>query len=291
VGRLKESWWEREEIKKVTMDYVKTNCKITNRERELLQIIKDRKLVRRDMLEIISPHYRHLGSSRTRIMNRSIKKLFKNMCIDKVHESQGYREGNTPAIVSLDRAGSLILGIPHRPRIKQLNKRVNGIDCIIRQLPINYRHINGVNNIEVETILYLEEECGEIVDWIHEEAVKFHYGQEKVVIIPDVIMSLKFSDKHSKTFHAFLEYDTGTESIRYKEPKIIREKIIKYRQYKNSHLWENDYHSFPIVLFVTEDESRVTFFNDKCEENGVSGLGIYRDNYIKVIKKLATLIK
>jgi hypothetical protein len=291
MGKSKESWWEREEIKKVTLDYIKTNCKITNRERELLQIIKDRKLVRRDMLEIISPSYRLLGSSRTRIMNRSIKKLFKNMCIDKVHESQGYREGNTPAIISLDKAGSLILGINHRNRIKHVTRNINGVDCVFRQLPINYRHINGVNSLEVETIQCVEEERGEIINWILESPITFHYGQEKISLIPDVKMSVKLCSGHEKIFYAFIEYDTGSESIRQKEPKIIRDKILKYRKYKRSRLWESIYPSFPIVLFVTEDEKRVDFFNKKCEENGISGLGIFRENYIKVIKKLATLIK
>src|SRR5690606_31610942 len=143
------------------------NCKITNREMELLEIIRDRKLVRRDMLEIISPSYRNIGSSRTRIMNRSIKKLFKNMCIDKAHENQLLGEGNTPAIVSLDKAGSMLLGMKHKPRIRRDKKIVNGRSYFVRKLPINYRHINGVNRLEVETILTLDELGGEITQWVH----------------------------------------------------------------------------------------------------------------------------
>jgi len=248
LARVKEGWWEREEVERVTLDWVKTNCKITDRELELLKIINERKLVRRDMLEIISPSYRELGKNRTRIINRSIKKLFKNMCIDKTHEKQSLGEGNTPAILSVDKAGSIILGVKHKPRIKKVKKTVNDWHYFIRQLPINYRHINGINRLEVETILTLNEIGGEIIEWVHERPYELHYGQERLTVIPDVVAKLKFNTEHPKEFYAYIEFDTGSENVGYKEPPIIRDKIIKYKKYKLSKLWEGEYPHFPIIL-------------------------------------------
>jgi hypothetical protein len=284
LAGIRKSWYEREEAEKVTKDWVKLYCKITDRERELLEIINQRKMVRRDMLEIISPSYRNLGDSRTRLMNRSVNKLFSNMCIDKVHEKQDFSSGNTPAILSLDRAGSLILGIPHRQRIKHIKSVVNGQTRITRRLPANYRHIHGVNQLEVETILFCEKTGSKIIRWHHEKPQELHYGNEKVVVIPDIGLELKV---RQKPFYAFIEYDTGSENISHKEPKTISDKVIKYKKYKLSKLWEKDYPKFPMLLLVTEDEKRTQFFNRKCKENGLLGLGIYYENYRAFLERLA----
>lgn len=241
-------------------------------------------MVRRDMLEIISPSYRNLGSSRTRLMNRSVNKLFTNMCLDKVHEKQEFTSGNTPAILSLDRAGSLILGIPHKQRIKHIKSIVNGQTRITRRLPANYRHIHGVNQLEVDTILFCEETGNEIVRWVHEKPQELHYGNEKVVVIPDVGLELKV---RQKPFYAFIEYDTSSENSGYKEPPIIRDKVIKYKKYKLSRLWESEYPRFPFLIFVGEDEKRIEFWNRKCKENGLLGIGVYYENYRTFLERLA----
>lgn len=281
----RKKWYERVEIDRVTKDYVKTNCKITKREFELLEIIHDRKLVRRDMLEIISPSYRGLGNSRTRIINRSINKLFQMSCVDKVHERQEFMSGNYPATISIDKCGSIILGIQHKPRIKHMKSIVNGRAMITRKLPSNYRHIHGVNRIEVDTILFCEDTGSEIIRWVHENPQELHYANERVVVIPDIGMELKIAQK---PFYAFIEYDTGSESKREREPPIIRDKIIKYKKYKLSRLWENEYPRFPMLLLVTEDENRTEFFNRKCKENGLLGLGIYYENYRTFLERLAS---
>lgn len=283
MARLRRHWYEREEAKKVNLDWVKTHVRLTKREEELLRIIYDRKLVRRDMLEIISPSYRNIGDSRTRVMNRSIRKMFESMCIDKVHEESKYREGNSPAIIAIDKAGSLILGESHKPRIKHIDSG----GYIKRMLPINFRHINGVNQLEVETILLCESTGNELIEWVHEKPQELYYAQEKITIIPDVAMQLKLN---GKPFYAFVEYDTGAENLRYKEPPIIKDKIIKYRRYKASSLWQNEYPYFPMVLLVTEDEKRVKFFTDKCKENGIRGFGVYYENYVKFLRHLTTMV-
>lgn len=289
MARIKRSWFEREEVAKITKDWVEMNCRITKREVELLKIINERKMVRRDMLEIISPSYRHLGNNRTRILNRSLNKMFKNMCIDKVHEKQSFMEGNTPAIISIDKAGAIILGVNYKTRIKKNKKKINGKEYVFRELPSNYKHINGINNLEVETIMFCENTGNHLSKWVIEKPQEFYFGQEKIVLIPDILMELKLNTEPINTLYAFIEFDTGSESIRYKEPPVIRDKIIKYKKYKLSNLWTSDYPYFPMILLVTEDEKRTVFFNKKCEENGLAGLGIYYKNYTEFLMRLKGL--
>lgn len=279
---MRSKWYEREEVGKITLDYVKSNCRYTKREKELMEIINERKLVRRDMLEIISPSYRNIGKNRTRLINKSLNKLFTQSCIDKVHEKQIMTKGNTPAIFSIDRAGSIILGQKHTQRIRQVKKSVGSKRYIHRELPLNFRHINGVNSLEVETINFCEDSDAEILNWSIEKECVFYYGQEKHVLIPDVKLSLKVNEK---VYNIFLEYDTGSENIRYKEPPIIKNKILNYRKYKLSKIWENEFNNFPIVVLVTEDEKRTNFFNQKCKENGIIGVGVYRSNYNALLKR------
>lgn len=280
----KRSWYERNEIKRINKDWVSTNVRLTEREEELLDIINKRKLVRRDMLEVISSSYRFLGANRTRIMNRSINKMFNSMVIDKVHEPQHFMKGNKPAVVALDKAGSVILGIPHKQRIKHHKSVVEGVEYIQRQLPSNYKHINGVNQLEVETILFCEESDNELIEWVLEKPIELFYGNEKIVLIPDVQMEIKLS---GRVLNAFLEYDTSTENIRYKESPIIRDKIIKYKKYKLSNLWKESLNSYPLLILVTEDSKRIDFFNSKCEENGIAGIGVHVDNYRKFLEHIS----
>lgn len=285
--RKRRSWYERFEVKRINADWVKTNVRLTDREVELLKIINYRKLVRRDMLEIISPSYRYLSSkNRTRIMNRSISKMFQSMVVDKVHEPQHFKRGNTPAVVALDRAGAIILGIPFKQRIRQIKQVLGGVEYIYRQLPINFRHINGVNQLEVDTILFCEETGNKLVQWVLEKPIEIFYGQDKIVLIPDVLMELKINNK---SLLAFIEYDTGSENIRYKEPPTVRDKIIKYKKYMLSKLWENEFPNFPLLIFVTEDNDRINFFNRKCKENGILGIGVYYKNYSSFLQNLGNI--
>lgn len=298
MGKYKKSWYEREEGQKITLDILKSSTHLTSREFELLNIISERKLVRRKHLEMISESYRNYNGedrSRTNSLNRSITKMYRNTILDKTNEPQVFGKGNTSSIVSLDRGGSILLGIPHKPRIIQRKQELNNQTIVTRNLPANFRHIDGVNKLEVETIQFCEEHGYEIIAWTHEQNNKktIFYGQDKITLIPDVFLILKIG---KNLLFAFLEYDTGSESLRYKEPPIIREKIEKYRVYKMSKLWlEEDWieymdkPQFPMVLFVTEDYKRIEFFNNKSKELGVKGLGIYYENYQDVIKKIATL--
>lgn len=285
MGRVKKGWYERFEVKRINKDWVDTNVRLTDREIELLEIINYRKLVRRDMLEIISPSYRYLSNkNRTRIINKSISKMFNSMVVDKVHEPQRFKRGNTPAVVALDRAGSLILGVPFKQRIRQNKHVLGGVEYIHRQLPANFHHINGVNQLEVDTILFCEETGNKLSKWVIEKPIELFYGQDKVVLIPDVLLVLKLKNKE---LFAFIEYDTSSENIRYKEPPIIRDKIIKYKKYKLSKLWEKELPTFPLLILVTEDENRIGFFNKECKKNGVLGVGVHSTRYVDFLNKIA----
>lgn len=289
MGRVREGWYEREEIQKVTLDWIKLNCKLTDREKELLQIVYDRKLVRRDHLEIISPSFRKLGNNRTILLNRSIKKMYKKMIFDKVHEQQELGKGSNPAILALDKAGSLMLGKPHKRRIIHKRTTMKGQYYIVRSLPSNYRHINGVNQIEVDTILLSEEMKFEIAQWKHEVSSKFHYGNEEILFIPDVFCELNLN---GKTLLLFIEYDTGSENHRYKTNfPIIHEKIIKYKKYRASNLWKDQYQLFPLVLFITEDEKRIEYWNSISKEAGVKSIGVFVDKYVDVLRRLVEMAK
>lgn len=297
MGELRKGWYEREEIKRVTMDWADLNCNLTEREFELLEIVYERKLVRRDSLEIISKSYRNIGKNRTNSINRAISKMFRSICLDKVHQPRKNGESNMPCIVGVDKAGSLLLGVKHSERIIQNTTKKNGILYTHRSLPSNFKHINGVNKLETETILFCERYDSNIIRWdLEEKNIKlFYHNQEKIILIPDVFMILEIDGKN---LVAFIEYDTGSENVRYKIPPIIREKLIKYKKYKSSGLWLKESwqdllseKQFPLILFITEDDKRVNIFNQKSKDIGVQGLGIYYKNYNKILEKISTLLK
>lgn len=210
------------------------------------------------------------------------------MIFDKVHEVQQIGKGNTPCIVSLDRAGSILLGVPHKKRITHRKTTFKGEDYITRILPLNYKHIFGINRTEVETILFCERTDNKILQWKHEVASEFIYGGVKILFIPDVFVELKLK---AKQFLAFIEYDTGSENLRSKNDfPIIHEKLKNYKKYKKSNLWVDEYRYFPMILLVTEDDKRIEYFNDKCRELGLQGFGIYYENYTKWLDSLINII-
>ncbi|QIW89919.1 replication initiation by nicking [Bacillus phage Izhevsk] len=285
---MKKKWYERTEIQKVTLDWLKSNVKPTDRDMELLEIVSKRKLVNRSHLEIIAPSFRHLTNNRTRLINRTIRKLFDSMCLDKVHEKQELGKGNTPAILALERGGSILLGIPHKRRIPQKKSLVNGEVVIERHVPLIYRHTNGINQMEVDTILFCEANGYEIEIWEHEKTSIFRFNNEDIAFIPDVFFRLKVGEK---VVDLFLEYDTGQENFRNKNKfPVIYDKVVKYRQYKKSKLWQNHSDHFPIVLLVTEDDKRIGYFNKKCKKNELQGFGVYHKNYTRFLEHLAKMV-
>jgi Replication-relaxation len=292
----RKGWYERQEVNRLSHDWVKMNCKnITKREKELLKIVHERKLVRRDHLEIIHPSYRKAGKNKTSILNRSIKKLFEKMCLDKVHEEPEFMTGNNPAIIAIDRAGAMILDVPFKRRIKQAHRFIGTDKYVFRELPSNYPHIHGVNKIETITIQLAEKMNFTIVRWdLEHKNAKLVQFNEKFTIIPDIFTIFRLNFKQNKPFLAFIEYDTGSEDNRYKDKfPTLRDKMEKYQKYKLSGAWKNEWWSkkiktgFPLLLFVTEDEKRVDYLNKKGKEIGLRVLAMHIEDYEK---NMATLL-
>jgi hypothetical protein len=50
-------------------------------------------------------------------------------------------------------------------------------------------------------------------------------------------------------------------------------------------------HTFPLLLFVTEDEKRIEFVNRLTKELKVKGLAMHSKKYTNVLKKLTELIE
>lgn len=289
MGRIKKGWYERVEEKKVTLDWLATNCNLTQRESELLQLVYQRKLVRRDHLEIISPTYRYIQNNRTILLNRAITKLFRQMIFDKIHEPQKIGKGNTSAIVAIDRGGSILLNVKHKQRILHSKSKLNGETIVTRRLPSNYKHINGINQMEVNTILFCNNNNHILGRWEHELSCNFINNQEKTTFIPDVLLEIAFNN--GKTFLGFLEYDTGSEDSRNKNDfPTIGNKLRNYRRYFKSDLWrELDLKYFPVILLVTEDDKRIEWFNNKCKELQLKGVGVYHENFTSFLEHLAKM--
>lgn len=291
----KRGWYERENINRITHDWVSSHCKnLTRREKELLKIVNDRKLVRRDHLEIIHRGYRNAGDSRTSVLNRSIKKLFDKMCLDKVHEESEFMKGNNPSIVALDRAGAMVLNTPFKRRIKQKSRLIGTEKYVFRELPSNYKHIHGVNELEVKTIILSENMNFDVVRWdLEHKNAKIVQYNEKFTIIPDIFTIFRLNFNNNKPFLAFIEYDTGYEDHRYKDSfPTIRDKLEKYQKYKLSGSWKNEWWckkiktGFPLLIFVTEDEKRVRYTNEKGKALGLRVLAIHSERYEKELEGL-----
>lgn len=291
MGGFKKGWYERDEISKITKDWVDINCKtLTDRDMKLLEIVNYRNLVRRDHLEVIHEDYRYINR-RTNSINRSIKKLFQKMCIDKVHEEPEFMKGNLPSIISIDRAGAVILNTTFKRRIKHNKKMYNNELYIIRSLPSNYMHIHGINQLEVDTINLSDEYNFDIIRWdLEHDNIKTFMYNEKITLIPDIFMILKIGDS---PFISFIEFDTGSEDNRHKTSfPTITDKLNKYHYYKLSNSWlREDWcrfikSSFPLLIFVTRDEKRIKYVQKKGESLGLNILVCLDTDYKNILQSL-----
>lgn len=289
---VRKGWYERDEVAKIDHNWVRLNCKnLTKREKELLKIVHDRKLIRRDHLEILHTAYRNSGVRRTNVINRSIKKLFEKICLDKVHQEAEFMTGNLPAVLSLDRAGAILLGVKFHKRIKHSYRIINNKKHVFRKLPNNYPHIHGVNDLEVRTLLLGENLGFSIYKWeLEEKNKKTVQFNERFTIIPDVFVILNVKNK---PFAFFLEYDTGMEDHRHRDEfPMLRDKLEKYRKYKLSGAWKTEKWAmklgFPLLLFVTEDDQkRVKYVNEKASKLGLRTIAVENKDYEK---KLSTIL-
>jgi hypothetical protein len=281
VERFRKGWYDRLEVPRVNLDWVKMNCKfITPREIDLLKAIHYRRLVRRDHLEVIVEGYRNIPN-RTTVINRSIGKLFDKMCLDKVHEmkEEDNIRKNSPAIVCIDKAGAILLNVPYKQRIQREKKVFNDKEYLFRIVPSNYHHYHGINQLEVDTIELCLSNNFKLITWDLDNLARsvkiFTYNKEKIILKPDIFTIIK---NDSRPFMMFIEYDTGTENRGYnKHFPTLSEKLDKYRKYMLlEEIWKSEWWyknvNFPLLLFVTEDEKRIPFIKEEGEK-----LGMYID--------------
>lgn len=285
----RKKWYEREEVRRINKDWVDINCKFTERELKILELVYYRKMVRRDHLEILHDGYRNIPR-RTNVINRSIKKLFDKMCLDKVHEEQEYMKGNKPCILSVDRAGCIILDKPFNRRFEIEKRFINNKELILRKLPSYYNHVHGVNQLEIATLEFCLENNFEIIIWnLEEDNLKeFEYNKEKIILKPDIFVILNIG----KPLIYFIEYDTGSENRGYKNnfPTIL-DKLEKYQKYKSINLWQVEWWAkkiktnFPLLLFVTEDEKRVEYIKQKGKTLGLKVDCVLSNEYKERIRE------
>lgn len=288
---MRRSWYERNEEHRISEDWVKLHCKnITKREKRLLEIVYERRIVRRDHLEIIHEDYRNIPR-RTNVINRSIKKLFDCMALDKVHEKPEFMEGNLPAIVAIDKAGSIILNKPFKRRIKQEKRIINQKEMIFREIPPNFSHFHGINALETITIQWILSKNYKFKWFLAQYNEKrFKFNQEDVILIPDVFVVI---NANNSIFLFFLEYDTGTEDRGNKSRfPVIDEKLDKYRRYKATGVWKEEWWAkqvvtgFPLMLFVTEDPYRIDHINKESKKMGLHVDAILVSDYTKKLDSL-----
>lgn len=261
---------------------------------ELLHIIQRRKLVRRDHLEIISPEYRYL-KDRTRTLNKSLSKLFQRMCIDKYHEEMEYMAGDSPAIIALDRAGTILLSrylnkdLRHSKKIDHIKKIYGNKTYYIRKLAVPFAHIHGVNQLEFETINLCEEIGANLLVWNLEYENYRKYGADQEAgIKPDVFMIIRVDNK---PFVAYIEYDNGTEDKHQtKSIPYLTDKLKKYRMYMLSKEWGREnwfdlYPHFPPIIFVVQTKQRVGVLEEKAKELKLNLIAITKDNYQHMLRE------
>lgn len=294
MGGFKTGWYEREEVAQVTLDWVRTNCRnITNREKELLKIIEYRRILRRDHIPIIHEGYKDVSLT---VLNRSINKLFHKLCIDKIHEQQEIMKGNTPAFLSLDRAGAILLSeylqekIPFKRRILHEKKIRDNRTMIFRKLPATYKHNHGVNCLEITTRLFCQKTNSELIRWdLEQDTHRPFVYSEKEIIRPDAFCILRIADK---PFLFFLEYDTGSENFGYRASfPTLKTKLRRYQYYMLSNSWKNERWfqliktKFPPIIFVTEEKRRINYLRKIGRALGLRVIPCLPKDYENILLK------
>jgi len=248
------SRYNRPEVKQITKQWVKENCKnITERDMGLLRILagNKRRLLRRDQIELLYPEF-----ASTDRLNKRIKTLFQMHVIDKVYPPVGIGEGTSKQHICLDRAGIILL------ELDKYNKPI-GAD---RSLPLGWEHKVMLNDYECSMIQIMRDLGGEIL--LYEVEEPHLYGDNR--IIPDIMCLFKCN---GKGYVFFIEVDMGTEDIPY-----IKSKLEAYKDYYMSQQWVSKpwakmfkTRTFPRVLFLTENgrDKRVSTLEEYTKDSSI----------------------
>lgn len=247
------SRYERPEVKQVTKQWVRENCKnITERDMGLLRLLQTRRLLRRDQIQKLYPEF-----ASTDRLNKRIKTLYNLHVVDKVYPPVGLYQGSSQQHICLDRAGIILLGL------EKYNKPISTDSHGGKHLPLGWEHRVLINEYECRLRSFAESIGASILDYKVEESWKYSDTR----LIPDIFCLIKYN---GKGFPLIIEVDLGTEDIPY-----IKNKIDNYHKYYMSKEWMSlDWSSrfknpsFPRILFVTEDKGkRISTLSDYTKDS------------------------
>lgn len=230
--------YERPEIKQVTKQWVRENCtNVTERDMGLLELLADRRILRRDQIQQLYPHF-----SSSDFLNKRLNILFKKHLIDKIYPTVGLGKGSAKQHICLDRAGMILLDKEGYTKPIRTDKDGN------RSLPLGWEHTIMLNEYECQIRDFFNEPHSEIKYYYSETGV--HFGDTR--LIPDIFFLVKHK---GKGYAFFVEVDLGTEDIPY-----VKKKFDTYVNYYASKRWVGDEWArlfktpvFPRVLFFTEN--------------------------------------
>ncbi|MMZ43633.1 hypothetical protein D1872_51970 [compost metagenome] len=265
--------YDRPVVKQITKQWVKENCKsVTDRDIGLLRLLTEnkRRLLRRDQIEILYPHF-----ASTDRLNKRLRTLFHMHLIDKVYPPVGIGEGTSKQHICLDRAGAILLDL----------EKFNKIIGPARSLPLGWEHKVMLNTYECSIVQFLRDIKGDMI--LYEVEEPHQYGDSK--LIPDILCLFKHNNKG---YVFFIEVDMGTEDIPY-----IKSKLESYKDYYISQQWVTKpwarmfkTPTFPRVLFLTEDNrpKRISSLSEYTEGSSIrfmhgthNQLRVILDNIVK----------
>jgi hypothetical protein len=251
------SRYTRPEIKQITKQWVRENCRITDRDKGLLRLLseRNRRLLRRDQIEALYPEF-----ASTDRLNKRIKHLFKLHIIDKIYPPVGLGEGSSKQYICLDRAGAILM------ELEKYNKPITTDTLGNRSLPLGWEHKVMLNDYECQIVECMREWGGAIRLYEVEEPHPYN----DTTIKPDITALLQCG---GKGYIFFIEADMGTEDIPY-----VKKKIEAYKDYYISNRWHSRPWNktfknpvFPRVLFLTEDDrpKRIQTLKEYCEGSNI----------------------
>jgi hypothetical protein len=258
---------ERPEVKLISKQWVRENCRnVTDRDLGLIKAVYQRRLVRRDQIEILYPEF-----PSTDFLNKRLTKLYKQHIIDRTYPPVGLGEGSSKQHICLDRAGAILLGI------EKYNKPINPD----KTLPLGWEHRIALNEYECiirQTVKLLGAE-------IKLYQVEQPHAYLDTKLIPDINCLITCN---GKGYLFFIEVDLGTEDIPY-----VKRKLDSYVDYYMSREWLKEpwarvfkIPTFPRVLFLTENKrtKRQNSLQEHTKDSGVNFLIDFHENFREILR-------
>lgn len=269
------SKYERPEVKIITKQWVRENCKnITDRDLGLIKAIYKRRLIRRDQLETLYPEF-----TSTDFLNKRLSKLYKQHIIDRTYPPVGLGEGSSKQHICLDRAGAILLGVD------KYNKPISSDSYGNKSLPLGWEHRIALNQYECLVRKVASQLGGRVRYYRTEQA----HTYKDTRVIPDITC---FITCNNKGYLFFIEVDLGTEDMPY-----VKRKLDSYVDYYLSKEWLKEQWAqvfkiptFPRVLFMTENGriKRQRALEEHIEGSSVQFLVDFHENFTDI---LGTLVK